>query len=413
MTTSDQAHRRGSPEFRRIALALFAAGLATFMVLYCTQPLLPLFAQDYRLTPAEASLAVSVCTGTLALAILPLSSLSEAWGRIPVMTASLFCSAALQLVVALSPSFPVLLVARGLQGIALAGLPAVAMAYLSEEVHRGSLGFAMGLYVGGNSIGGMGGRVITGLVTDVAGWRWALATVGLVSLGCAVLFRLAVPASGNFRRAPLRLGALARGVAGSVADSGLRRLYTIGFLLMACFVTIYNFLGFRLLGAPFWLSQAVVGLISVAYLAGTASSPAAGRLVDRFGRRKVFWLTTVVMLAGLGLLLSDNLVLLVIGLLVLTAGFFAAHTVASGWVGARAQANRAQASAAYLLCYYLGSSVGGSVGGLAFSGGGWLAVTGFTAALTLGCLAIGFSLRSLVPAAPVTPLPVPSLSAGR
>ena len=391
---ADLAHRRGSKGFRRINLALFAAGLATFMVLYCVQPLLPIFAHDFNLTPAESSLAISVATGALAVAIVPLSMLSERWGRMPVMTASLFATALLQIAVAVSPNFTILLAIRTLQGLAVAGLPAVAMAYLAEEVHRGSLGFAVGLYIGGNSIGGMAGRVITGLVTDLGGWRWAIGVVGVASLACALLFRAVMPASANFRPKPIRL----RTLGGCFRDSGLVRLYLIGMLLMGSFVTIYNYLGFRLTAAPFGLSQAIVGLISVAYLAGTVSSPVAGRLVDRYSRRQVLWGTALVSVAGLVLMLSDDLVLVVVGLLLVTAGFFAGHTVASGWVGARAT-HPAQASAAYQLCYYLGSSVGGSVGGLVFAGGGWLAVTMFTAALMLGMLALGLSLRKLTPAA--------------
>ena len=398
-STVTETHRRGSKGFRRVNLALFAAGLATFMALYCTQPLLPVFATQFRLTPAESSLAISVATGALAIAILPLSTLSEAWGRMPVMTASLLCTALLQFAVAFSPSFTVLLVLRALQGVAVAAMPAVAMAYLAEEVHRGSLGFAVGLYIGGNSIGGMAGRVITGLVTDLAGWRWALVAVGGVAFGCAVLFRAVIPASANFQAKPLRPKHLATGVAACFRDGGLLRLYLIGLLLMGCFVTVYNYLGFRLLTRPFDLSQAIVGLISVAYLAGTVSSPVAGRLVDRYSRRQVLWGTALISIAGLALMLSDNLALVVIGLLLVTAGFFAGHTVASGWVSARASANPAQASAAYQLCYYLGSSVGGSVGGLAFADGGWPAVTLFCGVLTVAMLGLGLSLRKLVPAA--------------
>jgi YNFM family putative membrane transporter len=389
----NQTHRRGSKGFRRVNLALFAAGLATFMVLYCVQPLLPVFAHDFGLTPAGSSLAISVATGALAISIVPLSMLSERWGRMPLMTASLFATALLQIAVAVSPNFEILLVIRALQGIAAAGLPAVAMAYLAEEVHRGSLGFAVGLYIGGNSIGGMAGRVITGLITDLGGWRWAIGVVGATSLACALLFRAVMPASANFRPKPIKL----RTLGACYRDSGLLRLYLIGMLLMGSFVTIYNYLGFRLTAAPFGLSQAIVGLISVAYLAGTVSSPVAGRLVDRYSRRQVLWGTALVSIAGLGLMLSNDLVLVVIGLLLVTAGFFAGHTVASGWVSARA-AHPAQASAAYQLCYYLGSSVGGSVGGIVFAGDGWVGVTVFTAALTLGMLALGLSLRKLAPA---------------
>ncbi|MFD0854730.1 MFS transporter, partial [Actinomadura adrarensis] len=57
--------------------------------------------------------------------------------------------------------------------------------------------------------------------------------------------------------------------------------------------------------------------------------------------------------------------------LVFTVGFFATHSVASGWVGQQASVARSQASALYLFAYYLGSSIGGTAGGVAFESGGW------------------------------------------
>ena len=395
--TAHAAHRRGSPGFRRITLALFAAGLATFTLLYCAQAVLPQLARTYHLDPASASLAVSVATGGLALSIIPLSALSTATGRIPMMTASLLVAGVLGVAAAFAPSFPVLLGLRALQGIALGGLQAVAMTYLAEEVDRGALGFATGLYVAGNGIGGMAGRLLASLLGDLGGWRVALGVIGLLGLACTAVFRLSIPASRRFVPEELRLRRLAASVGRAFADGGLIRLYAIGFLLMGCFVTVYNFLGFRLLAAPFRLSGTLVGLIFVVYLAGSYSSATAGRLADRFGRPKVFWVTAVLTLTGLAVTLSGRLALVILGLVLVTAGFFAGHAVASGWAGARGRARNAQGAAVYLLCYYLGSSVGGSLGGLAYGYGRWPVTVAYGAALVAGALLLGLTLRRGLP----------------
>jgi len=392
-----EGYRRGSAGFRRLTLALFAAGLATFTALYCVQALLPPLAHDFRLSPASASLAVSVATAALAIGVIPLTALSEALGRTPVMTVSLFAAAVFGIATAFSPTFEVLLVLRGMQGLALAGLQAVAMSYIAEEVDRRSLGFAMGLYVAGNGVGGMAGRLVAGLLVDVASWRVALGVVGVIALLCSVVFRLAIPPSVRFSPRPFRPRVLGSAIGRSFSDSGLIRLYGVGFLLMGCFVTVYNYLGFRLLGPHFHLSQTMVGLIFVVYLAGSTASTVAGRLVDRFGRPRLLWVMAVITLVGLALMVPNNVVAVVIGLVVTTAGFFAAHSVASGWVGARSATLRAQGAAVYLFCYYLGSSVGGSLGGLTYGSDGWTGVSVYAAALVAGGLVIALTLRSLVP----------------
>lgn len=393
-------HVRGTPGFRRITLALFASGLATFTTLYCVQALLPALTIAFRLTPAESSLAVSVGTAGLAVGVIPLTALSGVVGRTPMMTASLFTAAVLGIAQAVSPSFAVLLVLRALQGLALAGLQATAMSYLSEEIDRRSLGYAMGLYIAGNGIGGMAGRLIASLVLDLTGWRWALAVVGLCALGCAIVFRVSILPSTHFVPSPPRVRHLAGAVGRAFTDSGLVRLFAVGFLLMGCFVTVYNYLGFRLLSPPFSLAPVIVGLIFVVYLAGSVSSTAAGRLVDLLGRPRMLPVTAAITLVGLALMLPSNLVLVVVGLVVTTAGFFAAHSVASGWVGPRAATLGVQGPAVYLFCYYLGSSVGGSVGGLAYGAGGWTGVSCYTGAFIAGVLVLAFTLRKLPQAKP-------------
>src|ERR1700751_3606853 len=182
--------RHTDPGMRRVRLGLFAAAFATFALLYAPQPLLPQIATTFRVSPAAASLAISAATFSVAIAVIPMSSLSEVFGRRRIMTVSAVAASVLGLAATMAPSLPVLIAIRVLQGLALAGVPAVAMAYLTEEVERGSLGRAMGLYIAGNSIGGLSGRIVAGALVDHGGWRVALAGVGGLSVTCAVVFAL-------------------------------------------------------------------------------------------------------------------------------------------------------------------------------------------------------------------------------
>ena len=241
----------GTGEYRRISWALFAAGVATFSLLYATQAVLPQITGEFGVTASAASLSVSVATGALALAVLPMATLSEAVGRRTTMVASLAVATGLGVLIPLSPNLAVLLVLRGLQGIALAGLPATAMAYLGEEMSGRALAGAMGLYVAGNSIGGMTGRLVAGLVADVAGLRAGMWADAALALACTALIVGLLPRSRRFVAQPLALRPLGAGVLAALRDPALRSLYAVAALLMGCFVGVYNFLGFRLLDDPF------------------------------------------------------------------------------------------------------------------------------------------------------------------
>jgi MFS transporter, YNFM family, putative membrane transport protein len=378
---------------RRVRLGLFAAAFATFALMYAPQPLLPQIAGTFRVSPATASLAVSAATFALAIAVIPVSSLSEVYGRRRVMTAGALAASLLGLAATLAPSLPVLIAIRVLQGFALAGVPSVAMTYLAEEVERGSLGRAMGLFIAGNSVGGLSGRIVAGALADHASWRVALAGVGALSVTCAVMFALMLPQSGHFKPAPPQLRGLLGSLRRNATDTGLLRLYLVSFAMVGSLVTVYNYLTFRLSRPPFGLSSTVIGLLFVAYLAGTYSSAAAGRLAGRFGQYRVLASSVLVTAVGVLLTLSWTLALIVVGLVVLTGGFFAAHSAASGWVGARARVGPAQASALYICAFYIGSSVAGSAGGLFYGHGGWPLTVAFVLGLLTVALCSAVSLR--------------------
>ncbi|OON74371.1 MFS transporter [Streptomyces tsukubensis] len=374
--------RPGGPGYRRMSLALFLAGVATFALLYSTQALLPLITTGFGASASDASWTVSAATGALAVCVVPLSALSERFGRRTMMTASLGVAVLLGVLTPFAPDLGVLIALRALQGAALAGLPASAMAYLAEEVRPKALVAAIGLFVAGNSVGGMSGRVMTGWVAQAWGWRAAVGAVGLLAVVCAVAFRLLLPRPRHFTPGTLDPRALGRTVRSHLANPLLARLYAIGGLFMVVFGAVYTVIGYRLVAEPFSLPQGLIGSIFLVYLVGTVSSAAAGRLVRRTGRRGALYLAVGTTAAGLLVSVQDRLVLVLLGLVLITAGFFAGHAVASSSVSHTARAGRAQASALYQSAYYLGSSAGGTLGAVAFHADGW------TGTVLLGLVAL-------------------------
>lgn len=394
---AEHAHiARGTPVYRRVSIAFLAAGLVTFANLYAVQPLIPAFSAAFARSPATASLALSASTFMLALSLPVFASLSDRFGRKPIMLFSLFASSLLQLALGLMPSFWGIVVARAAEGVTLAGLPAVAMTYLSEEMEPTSLGFAMGLYISGNTLGGLLGRVAISLVADRTSWRWGMIGLGAVSLALAGYVAWSLPASRHFVPRRDRAQEILSRFAQAVKRRELVALYLVGGLLMGGFVSLYTYMGFRLSRAPYHLSTSVIGLLFFAYLAGTFSSSFMGGLADRIGRHRVLPLNVGIMAAGALLTCARDLVLIVAGMVVFTFGFFGAHSTASSSVGSLGGSVRAQASALYLFCYYAGSSVIGSLGGVFWSTMGWAGVIGMILiAQSTASLAFLFARRKL------------------
>ena len=387
-------HSHGSTEYRRLLAGLFFAGVATFAQLYSPQAALPLIAADLGIGAADAGLIISAATLGLALGVIPWSVVADHIGRVRAMSIAVTAATVFGLLVPFANSFPLLLAGRLLEGAMVGGVPAIAIAYLSEEIEPRHAARAAGTYVAGTSIGGLLGRLVAGPIAELWSWRIGVFTVAVLCAVAAGLFIALVPEPRGFLPRPsrghgLRGGVLSR-LAVNLRSPRLLALYAQGMLLMGGFVALYNYLGFRLSAAPFNLPQTLISLLFLAYLAGTWSAAQAGVLAARFGRRPVLLVAIVAMITGVLLTISSVLLVVLIGLLVATAGFFAGHAVASGWTGAEAVVGRAQASSLYNLFYYAGSSLFGWLGGVFLVSWGWAGTAGMIAGLALlaGVLAV-------------------------
>lgn len=168
----------GSKSFTAILWSLFFAGFASFSSLYCVQPMMPIFAKFFDVTPTQSSLPLSFSTIALAIGLLFTGFISDRFGRKPIMVFALFLVSVLLLVSASFPVWEIFLTTRIFIGLAVSGVAAVAMTYIGEEIAQNDIGFAMGLYISGTAIGGMGGRLIAGVLVDFISWQSATYIIG-------------------------------------------------------------------------------------------------------------------------------------------------------------------------------------------------------------------------------------------
>lgn len=367
----DGGIRRGEAGYIRASLAMLAAGLATFSTLYSTQAILPALTSAFGVDPTVSALTVSAVTGLLAFCVVPASVLSEKFGRGRMLVTSALAASILALTLPFAPNIWVLILLRALQGIALAGVPAVAMTWINEEIDRRDITHAMGLYIAGNALGGILGRLVPALGLDFLGdWRWALGINALVGVALVAFLILALPKQRRFSPHPINFRREVRAMVDHWRNPTMAKLFGVAFVNMGVFVSFYNYVGFRMTDS-FGLSPAVTGLLFILYLSGTWSAARAGAWSLRWGGQRVLVVSAALTVLGMALCWSPWLWLMVLGTLAFTAAFFLTHSLASSWVGSAAGENRSEASSMYLLCYYVGSSVMGWLSGYVFSHMGW------------------------------------------
>ncbi len=343
--------------------AMFLGSFVTFALLYCMQPLIPVFSEEFHIAPAYASLSISLTTGIMAFFMLLVSWFSDAKGRKIVMAISLSVSAILGIIIAFCNNFSILLILRILQGIMLAGFPAIAMAYVNEEFDPKIVGMVMGIYISGNSVGGLAGRILVSTLADFSTWHIAVASISTIGLLLSIWFWIALPKSQNFSPKKRDLREMLAALTKKLQNIELLMLYSISFLIMGGFVTLYNYIGYSLMAPPYNLSQTLVGCIFIVYLIGTFSSTFMGKLADSNGSSKVLCLSIGIMLLGCLTTVHGSLSIKIVGVALFTFGFFGSHSVASSWVGKCAHSDKAQAASLYLLFFYLGASTIGTIGG--------------------------------------------------
>lgn len=363
--------KAGSRLYYQAILALFLGSLANFGLTYSIQPLLPKLSQSFGLLPSTASLAMSMTTGGMAIGLLLIAGLAGMMERKRTIVASLIGSAVLMIAASLSTEFGMILACRGLQGLLIAGFPAIAIAYINEEFDPRTIGFVIGIYIGSNSIGGLLGRILTSSVADMYDWHIGLATISAIGLVLALWVLCTLPKSRNFKPSSHCPKHFVQSIVDNFKNRHLVEIYLVAFCVMGCFMAMYNFLPYVLIAEPYSFTQTEVGFVYTMYLVGSFASAYMGKQADIRGHGKVLCASLAIALAGVLVTLFAPLVIKLLGLALFTFGFFGAHTSACSWIGEVCRGDKAQAVSLYLLCYYIGASLIGSLTGIPYQMCGW------------------------------------------
>lgn len=359
MNSSEKA-LQGSPRFRYIKLCIFFSGLSVFAQLYLFQPMLPMVAEQFGVSVGDTSLLVSSSTIGMALGLLFFAFKADSYSRKNLMVFSLISSAILTIISTWIPSLSLLIAIGVLKGFVVSGVSAVALAYLTEEVDALAVPAAISMYLSGNTIGGMSGRIMATLFAGEFGWRNAVLLIGIESFILGAVFWKLFPESKFFNSQKTDYHLKVKQMKFFLTNPYMLRLYCTAALLMGVFVSVYNYLTFRLEAKPFSLSHFIIAFIFLMYIFGVFGTMIVGRLSRRFPMNNILKASILTMIIGAALLLSENIYILIFGLGLFTLSFFAAHTMASQMTALYAKRGKSSATSIYWLFYYFGSSILGS-----------------------------------------------------
>ncbi|WP_176753030.1 MFS transporter [Tenuibacillus multivorans] len=362
------------PRFWRLSIGLMLASVFVFSNLYIVQPMLPILVNEFNVSPTESSLVFSVTTFSLLFSLLWFGFLSDRIGRLGILNWSMALSVVPLFIIPNVESFYLLVFLRFLTGISIAGLPAVAVAYITEEVSPRSRGLAVTLYISSNGLGAMAGRIFGGYWSENFTWHSSFYLLGTLGIIIALLCVFLLPRSKNFVASDQSFKHDLKGMFVHLKNVKLIYAFIFGMMLQIGFSGIWVYTPFYLEGPPFYLSIQIISLFYLAYMMGIIGSPIAGKLADHFGYVRVMFSGLAIMLLGAMMTAISSVVAIGIGLSVLCLGFFMAHSLTSSWVGMTAKHHKSGASSIYLFSYYIGSTIGGTGIGLIWTGIGWTGV---------------------------------------
>lgn len=375
----------------KIRWGMFFGGFSAFTLLYACQPLMPMLSAEFNLNATQASWVLSISMITLAISLLVISFLSNFINHVKLMSGALLAAAIAMLFSATSSSFNELLCFRALLGIALGGLPAVAATFLSNQIEQSQLPKVIGFYIAGTAFGGMTGRILAAVLSELIGWRSTFMLLGIAGVVSALLFikllslaekNVTTTFQWNF------LPAISKTLKPQLQQPAYWALFAIGFFLTGSFTGLFNYINFRLQQSPYEISQSALSSLTLLYIFGIWSSFCSARIVARLGYAKAITGSLTLMLIGLWITSNSGLLLIILGISIFTFGFFLSHTLCSSYLASLVHLNKSIITAIYLFSYYLGSSVLSSYSGVAWQAGGWQQLTWLLSLFITTCIVI-------------------------
>ena len=347
-------------------------GFFTLVDLFATQAILPTLAHNYDVAPASIGFAVNASTIGMAISCLGVALVSGRIDRRRGIAINLAILTVPTTLLAFAPDLATFTALRIAQGIFMAAAFTLTMAYLAEHLGAEETARALAAYITGVVASNLVGRLVSATATDLFGLHANFFLFAALNLAGALLVianfeRMSPMASQGQSRSPLESWAE------HLANPALRAGFGIGFLILFAFIGIFTYVNFVLSRAPLSLSSMSLGVVYLVFLPSMVTTPFAGAFATRFGTRPALWAGLLLALAGLAMLLSSALPVVLAGMVLVGVGTFFTQAVGTGFIGRAAKNDRAAASGLYLASYYLGGLAGGALLGQIFDRLGWTA----------------------------------------
>ena len=157
-----------------LAIAILAS-FVTFLVGSVINVALPAIATEFDAGISVQQWVVDAYLVTLGTLILLAGSLSDAFGRMLVLRGGLIGFAVTSIAIALAPTAEILIVVRGLQGVAGALLVPSSLALIISSFRGVAQARAIGQWTGWTSAAFLAGPLLGGLFVDFLSWRLVFA----------------------------------------------------------------------------------------------------------------------------------------------------------------------------------------------------------------------------------------------
>lgn len=368
-------------------LGIAVAGCCAFLNLYTTQPLLPMLEQAFHTSKWAVSLTVSAPSLAVALSAPFIGAMADRIGRKRIIVPAIFLLILPNLLSAAAPGISELVVCRFLQGLFLPAIFAVTMAYVAEEWSQFGLGFAISVYVTGNVIGSVLGRLVSGLVAASYGWRMSFFALAAINLLGGLLAWMLLPRSQRFQKSTASVTLLQK-MRELLKNPSLLATFVIGSNLLFSMVATFTYITFHLAATPYNLDASALSWLFTINLVSTFFTPFAGKWIDKFGHRRAVLVALAISIAGLLLTLIPNLVTILCGLVITSSATIISQTATQTSLRRFAGTSMSAATGLYVSFYYFGGCLGGFLPSFAWSAGAWAACV----FLIIGCQLVAMAL---------------------
>ncbi|WP_018759407.1 MFS transporter [Paenibacillus terrigena] len=368
--TSNTGRHASMSRYMTLLFAV-ACGMSVANI-YFAQPLLDQLSSEFGIDYSMIGMVITITQIFYGLGLLLLVPLGDLLNQRRLIIGQMLLSMIALVIVGTAPNSTLLFAGMALVGI-LAVVTQTLVAFAATMAAPAERGRVVGIVTSGIVIGILLARSISGILTDLAGWRSVYLLSAALMLVMILMFFKVLPQVEREVKSltyPQLLGSV---LILFVQERMLRIRSVLALLIFADFSILWTSLVLPLSTPPFSLSHSAIGAFGLAGVAGALAAARAGKLADRgYGQRTTGIALILLLISWLFISYTEqSLFALVIGIVLLDLAVQAVHVTNQTMIlPLRAEA-RSRLTAGYMVFYSIGSASGSIASTHIYAHYGW------------------------------------------